>query len=46
MFSKLDADGDKKVDKIELMKVLRGLGSDPTKKEVDKYFAQLDVDSK
>ena len=46
MFAKFDVDGDKKVDKAELLQILRGFGCDPTLTEVNTFFSQLDVDSK
>ena len=45
MFAKFDVDGDKKVDKAELLQILRGFGCDPTLTEVNTFFSQLDVDS-
>ena len=45
MFAKFDVDGDKKVDKAELLQILRAFGCDPTLTEVNAFFSQLDVDS-
>ena len=45
MFEKFDVDDDQKVDKVELLNILRGFGCDATQKEVNNFFALLDVDT-
>ncbi|XP_046547365.1 neo-calmodulin-like [Haliotis rubra] len=44
-FHLFDKNGDKKISKDELGPVLRALGQNPTKKNIDLYMEQADIDA-